>query len=294
MVMKSLIFGEFKKNKVNPKELNRLICFVLIVIHTVQANGQDTTQPAEKAIDSTNIIAVTDSTYPTRKLYRLNKEYVTGYFSDLKHVVTRPAHWSGRDWRNFAIFAGVAGGTFAADWEIRRIMQANQNQFTSESAKVVEPFGNFYGVYLFPVMYVAGLATNEKRLQSVALGGVKSLAISTLIYATSKLLIRRGRPDAVASSLDFAPPFKRKSFTSSPSGHSNTIFTVATALAMEFRETKWVPIVAYTIATLTAVSRIYQNRHWASDVVVGSALGHFVTQAVWKNNNKKKVVKQLW
>jgi membrane-associated phospholipid phosphatase len=69
---------------------------------------------------------------------------------------------------------------------------------------------------------------------------------------------------------------------------------VATALALEYRETKWVPVVAYTIATLTALSRVYQNRHWTSDIVLGSALGHFVTKAVWKNNNKKQPPKQLW
>ena len=246
------------------------------------------------AADSNQVVAVADTTYPQRTLYRLNKAYLKSYLTDLKHVVTRPVHWKGKDWRNFGIFAGVTAGALAADWEIRKFALSSQHSAASETAKVVEPFGNFYGVYLFPVMYVAGLATNEKRIQSVALGGVKSLGISTLIYASSKLLIRRNRPDAANSSFDFAPPFMRKSFTSSPSGHSNTIFTVATALAMEFRETKWVPIVAYGIAILTSASRIYQNRHWASDVVVGSAIGHFVTRAVWKNNNKKAPAKRLW
>ncbi|RYY15221.1 MAG: phosphatase PAP2 family protein [Chitinophagaceae bacterium] len=267
-----------------------IFCFLLIAC---SAHAQDTTKAARVDTDSSQVV-VADSTYPTRKLYKLNKAYVLGYFTDLKHVVTRPAHWKGKDWRNFSIFLGVTAATMAADWEIRRIVLANQGSIATETAKVVEPFGNFYGVYLFPVMYVAGLATNEKRMQSVALGGVKSLAISTLIYASSKLIIRRGRPDKSESSWDYGPPFGNPLFTSSPSGHSNTIFTVATALALEYRETKWVPIVAYTIAGLTATSRIYQNRHWASDVVIGSALGHFVTKAVWKNNNKKQTRKQLW
>ena len=261
---------------------------------TINANAQDTTKPARTQKDTAQFIYVKDTTYPTRKLYRLNKSYVIGYWTDLKHVVSRPAHWKGNDWGKFAIFLGVMGATMAADWEVRHIVQANTGSIASETAKVVEPFGNFYGVYLFPVMYVAGLATKDKRMQSVALGGVKSLAISTLIYTTSKLLIRRGRPDKSQSSWDYGWPFTHASYTSSPSGHSNTIFTVATALALEYRETKWVPIVAYTIAGLTATSRIYQNRHWASDVVLGSALGHFVTKAVWKNNNKKKSPKQLW
>jgi membrane-associated phospholipid phosphatase len=227
-------------------------------------------------------------------MYRLDKSYLVSYWSDLKYAISRPAHWKGKDWRNFSIFLGVTAATMAADWEIRKFVLGNQVSGVGETASVVEPFGNLYGVYLFPVMYVAGLATKEKRMQSVALGGVKSLAISTFIYASTKLIIRRGRPDKSESSFDYGAPFTHKSYTSSPSGHSNTIFTVATALALEYRETKWVPIVAYTIAGLTAMSRIYQNRHWTSDVVLGSALGHFVTKAVWKNNNKKQPPKQLW
>lgn len=264
------------------------------LLFAYSAIAQDTTKPARVHKDSAQFIYVKDTTYPTRKLYKLNKSYIIGYFTDLKHVVTRPAHWNGNDWGKFSIFLGVTAATMAADWEIRHMVLANQGSLATETAKTVEPFGNLYGVYLFPVMYVAGLATKEKRMQSVALGGVKSLAISTLIYATSKLIIRRGRPDKSESSWDFGPPFTNKDFTSSPSGHSNTIFTVATALALEYRDTKWVPIVAYAIAGLTATSRIYQNRHWASDVVLGSALGHFVTKAVWKNNNKKQPPKQLW
>jgi membrane-associated phospholipid phosphatase len=264
------------------------IAFILISVGHA-ATAQDTLMS-----DDSTRSAFGDTVVYERADYRLNKAYFLSYFHDLGHVVTSPLRWKSREWGNFAVFTGVTGAALAADWEIRRIVQGNQNRLSTETSKIVEPFGNLYGVYLFPAMYVVGLAAKDRRIQSVALGGTKSLAISTLIYATTKTLIRRNRPDKASSSFDFAPPFQRKSFTSSPSGHSNTIFTVATALALEFRETKWVPIVAYTIATLTAASRIYQNRHWTSDVVVGSALGHFVTRAVWKNNNKKKVIKQIW
>ena len=38
----------------------------------------------------------------------------------------------------------------------------------------------------------------------------------------------------------------------------------------------WVPWVAYTFATGTALSRVDDNRHWFSDVFFGSAVGYFV------------------
>ncbi len=271
--------------------MRRFFLLFILSAAVIPAYTQDT---LHIVTDSSALLQTNDSVVIVEPNYKLNREYLLSYFTDLGHVVTRPIHWKGRDWRNFSIFSGVTIGALSADWEIKRITQLNHSQFATETAHIVEPFGNRYGLFLFPAMYVAGLATKSEKIQSAALGGTKSLAISTLIYATTKTLIRRNRPDRATSSFDFAPPFKRKSFTSSPSGHSNTIFTVATALALEFKETKWVPIVAYTIATLTAVSRVYENRHWASDVIVGSAIGHFVTKAVWKNNNKKNTVRQVW
>lgn len=37
---------------------------------------------------------------------------------------------------------------------------------------------------------------------------------------------------------------------------------------------------AYGIATLTALSRVNDNDHWASDVFLGSAIGFFTAKAI--------------
>ncbi len=166
----------------------------------------------------------------------------------------------------------------------------NRSNVVESIAKTVEPFGNTYGVYLFPTMYAVGVLTKQPKLESAGLTGGKALVISTLLYTASKKMIRRNRPDATTSSFDYAIPFTKRGYTSSPSGHSNTIFTAATILALEFKEHKWVAPLVYTIAATTAASRIYHNRHWASDVVLGSITGHFVSKAVWKASQKKKKI----
>lgn len=116
----------------------------------------------------------------------------------------------------------------------------------------------------------------------------KSLVFSTIFYTATKQVVRRRRPRFTEDPFDGNSPFEGgREYTSFPSGHSNTVFTVATALALEFRDTKWVPPLVYTIATLTAVSRLYENKHWSSDVYVGAAIGHFVTKALYKVEEKK-------
>jgi hypothetical protein len=65
---------------------------------------------------------------------------------------------------------------------------------------------------------------------------------------------------------------------------------------MEYKDTKWAPILAYSASSLIGLSRIMQNAHWASDVLVGAALGFLCGRQVVNNyhryaklqNEKKK------
>jgi membrane-associated phospholipid phosphatase len=42
---------------------------------------------------------------------------------------------------------------------------------------------------------------------------------------------------------------------------------------------------AYGIATLTALSRVNDNAHWASDVFFGAIIGYFTAKAIMALNN---------
>lgn len=261
----------------------RQYCYLCFLLFNHIANGQTDTVSSHIALaDSLPAASTADTSY-----YRLNKDYIKSFIPALTYTLSRPAHWDKKDWTRFSLLAAGTGAMLLADGEIRRIAQRNRSNVGESFARVVEPFGNTYGLYLFPAMYVVGTISKQPKIASAGLTGAKALAISTVIYTASKKLIRRNRPDAAHSSWDYAAPFAKPGYTSSPSGHSNTIFTAATILALEFRQHKWVGPLAYTIASATAVSRIYHNRHWASDVVLGSLMGHFVTKAVWKASQKK-------
>jgi len=59
-----------------------------------------------------------------------------------------------------------------------------------------------------------------------------------------------------------------------PSGHTSTAFFGARILDKEFRKTHpWLVVGGYSIATATGVLRMANNKHWASDVLVGAGLG---------------------
>ena len=64
------------------------------------------------------------------------------------------------------------------------------------------------------------------------------------------------------------------SFNSFPSGHTATAFMGAELMNQEYKhQSIWYSIAGYTVATGTGVFRMYNNRHWLSDVVAGAGVG---------------------
>ncbi len=222
--------------------------------------------------------------------YQLNGTFLKSIFSDAAYVVSRPAHWQGKDFRNLGIVLGTTGALLLADKEIKDIFQHNQHRFPGKVATIVEPFGNRYSPYIMAGMFVVGAAIQDRELKNAALLTFKSYAISTSLYLLSKSMIRRNRPAYTDNNFDFKAPFSSDpKHTSFPSGHTLTVTTLATAVSEAFgKDHPWVPWAAYSIAGLTGLSRVYHNRHWSSDVWIGAALGYFITRSVFKNNRVKK------
>jgi hypothetical protein len=97
--------------------------------------------------------------------------------------------------------------------------------------------GNQTGLYVFSMAIMAGSTTIVKRLAD------------------------RPRPDG-ADNYSF------------PSGHTAMAFTAAECLNQEYRDVSpWIGYAGYTVATATGVLRMYNNRHWLSDVVAGAGFG---------------------
>lgn len=85
----------------------------------------------------------------------------------------------------------------------------------------------------------------------------------------------------------------RRSF---PSGHTYTAFAAAAAVTSEMRRwsksSTWIVApVMYGGATMVGLSRMYHNQHWASDIVLGAAIGTFsglkVVHYLHENTNNR-------
>src|SRR5207302_1941254 len=80
-------------------------------------------------------------------------------------------------------------------------------------------------------------------------------------------------------------------YSSFPSGHTTVAFAAATVFAMEYSDRPLVPIIAYSAATLIGLSRITENKHWDSDLIVGAALGYLTGRQVVNNYHRYARIK---
>jgi len=87
-----------------------------------------------------------------------------------------------------------------------------------------------------------------------------------------KIAAGRARPYAHLGKGAFRPFKARTAYTSFPSGHTTSAFAVASVFAARW-ESAWAGAAVYLVAAGTAFERVYDDKHWFSDVFIGAALG---------------------
>lgn len=218
---------------------------------------------------------------------KLDSNYFKGIFTDTGYALTSPWRWDKSDWATASVVAGVTGVFFVLDDEIKEEVQSSRSSTTDDLSKIFEPFGN--GAITIPVLaglYLYGRLGENDKLERMALLATESFLVSGLFSTVLKVSMGRHRPSRGNSSDTFdGPGTGSKSF---PSGHTTTVFAVATVVANEYEHIPLIAPISYGIATLTGFSRLNDNKHWASDVVFGAALGYFTAKTILRLHSNKK------
>ena len=230
---------------------------------------------------------------------RINGKYIGSYFTEFGKAALSPIGWSGGEWITFGGFAATEGILMNFDNDIQNWFPHKSNSkdfFYSTNKYFFDPLGK--GLISLPLLggcFLYGIPTNNDRLQFTALTAVKSWTISVVYAYAFKFLTHRERPQGVGfydSNNWGGPSFDISDDQHSfPSGHSVSVFAIATVFASEYSDYPWVGWVSYGLAGATALSRIYDNEHWASDVVAGSILGFAIGKTVWNHARNPKIKK---
>jgi len=192
-------------------------------------------------------------------------------------------------YRDVVLAGSVVVATVIAKPFDERIAARLQDSSTQDSRRLqrmatfVRTVATPGSYYIGIGMYAVGRIWDQDRLADVGLHGTEALVVGELAAGVVKAAVGRQRPSVLprnASSYQLGRGLQGDNYRSFPSGHTTSAFAAAAAVSSETSRfwpgTRWVigPIL-YTGAAFTGVSRMYNNRHWMSDVLIGAGVGTF-------------------
>lgn len=222
---------------------------------------------------------------------RFDKKYFLSYLTDARDIYTAPAHWNKKQWISAGTVLGTTAILITQDAKIQEFAMNNRTDFLDNVEKYgFERWGGSkvytnYSLITMGVFYLHGELFDNQRSKRVALLGLKTFVVTGAILYIPKFMFGRHRPFADDPSDPYAWDGPFSGHYSLPSGHTTSVFAIASIVASEYKDNPIVPVVAYSIATLTSISRVYENKHWGSDVLIGAVFGYAMGKLIYNKNN---------
>lgn len=218
-----------------------------------------------------------------------SKAYAKSYLTDSKDILSFPVRWNNKQWITSGIIVASTGILISADEQIRDVFQRNQTKTFDFVAKyVAEPWGTNklyknYALLTSAGFFLYGTIGNDTKAKKCALSGIKAFALTGAFTYVPKSIFGRQRPNSSNNPdrLNWQGPFKGESFFS---GHTSVSFAFATVISEYYKERPVIPIIAYTFSTLTGLQRMYDDKHWSSDVFAGAAFGIAIGKLIARND----------
>ena len=210
--------------------------------------------------------------------------FVKHLATDQRSFWTTPAHFKKKDIEWIAPFAGVTAGFIAGDsWISKQIPLGKVHR----SIKISD-----YGVYSLigagAGTFLLGHVTGNDQMSEAGLLSGEAAINSTAVAYLLKNAMQRPRPYQANGNGTF---FQRGS--SFPSEHAAIAWSVASVLAHEYPGTL-TKILAYGLATGVSATRVTGQQHFASDVIIGSALGWYFGRQVYRAHHETNLGGDAW
>lgn len=166
---------------------------------------------------------------------------------------------------------------------------ARANKFFAHASTDVEWIASPGPYFIGGTLYAVGRIGHWDRVADLGWHGTEAVFVADVATYALKGITGRARPyvssDTNPHDFKFLKGFGNGARQSFPSGHATSAFAAAAAVTAEtgtwWPKSTWVigPLM-YGGATMVGLSRMYHNKHWASDVVLGAAIGTVTGQKV--------------
>jgi membrane-associated phospholipid phosphatase len=200
-------------------------------------------------------------------------------FLDQKNFWTSPFHMTKKEWQWTVPLAFVGAGLLASDTAVEghvpTIPTTVSHSVTASNAGLALLAGAGAGMFL-----LGQAAHNDQQRETGLLSGEAGIDafLETTVF---KYAARRDRPFVG----DGRGRFFQSGGDSFPSEHASVSWAIASVIAHEYPG-PMTQLLVYGLAGGVSAARVAGHKHFASDVVVGSALGWYTGRQVFRAHSR--------
>lgn len=213
----------------------------------------------------------------------------------LREPVIKPEWFTKRDVRNVGLGVLAIGLLSLADEPIAKEMEraARHNSSLHSTTSVLGRSGDPGALIVSSTLYLAGTLAHKNGLADASKHAAVAIALTTLTTQPMRWGFGRARPNIAEGDAYIFHPFSnlKSEYNSMPSGHASAAFALAAAFSSELKRThpraaRFASPALYGVAGVVGAARVYDNRHWLSDVVTGALIGEVTARRIVKVTHK--------
>ena len=200
--------------------------------------------------------------------------------SDLKRISETTANYfkapfkfNSNDLSKAGLLTSATFFSSLVDNEVRNFSSEN---FDSSNV-LLHKFDSYYHIEFMSAaivgLYLYGNISNKSQVRVLSVDLLSSSLLTGITTFAMKSFFGRSRPYQTDDHYEFNWFEYEDKFLSFPSGHTSLAFSFSTIMAEQNKTFLWKSI-WFSAATLVGASRIYNNKHWFSDVVMGAIIGY--------------------
>jgi membrane-associated phospholipid phosphatase len=222
---------------------------------------------------------------------RLFTPFVEHLAEDQKHFWTLPKRARKEDLKWIIPAAAVTAGLVAGDSWISKQVPNRPDQINR--SLTISNYSAYSLIAAGGGAFILGkLSHNDHLRETGLLAGEAAIGSAGATYAF-KFATQRERPYVDTGAGNFFNGYPSGNNMSFPSEHSATAWAIAGVIAHEYPGplTKFA---AYALASTVSVTRVTSKQHFASDVVIGGALGWYFAHEVYRARHDPELGGGAW
>jgi capsule assembly protein Wzi/PAP2 superfamily protein len=216
----------------------------------------------------------------------LGLPFLKNIVQDQRVIWSSPGHLRLRDASWLVPLGGLTAGLLVTDSDVSRHLSNARNRL--DTSRKLSDFGAASLIGAAGGLYFWGKATQDDRKRETGLLSGEALINGLAFSQTIKFSTGRERPREDNARGSFG-----QGGTSFPSDHSVAAWSVASVIAHEYPG-PLTKLFAYGLASAVSASRVTAKEHFPSDVLVGSAIGWFVGEHVYRAHHNPDLGGGTW